>query len=205
MKHTTYYTATAGYTADNYKRQSLPIEKGQTISLMRKVSLLLTALFMLVTAAGAATYTVTTTADSGVGSLRQAIIDANASGTAGIVQFSIPAGGAQVITLNSALPPITVKLDINGYTQPGSIKPGATWPAKIMVQLQGNGNYNGLEFTTAATGSSVTGMSIVGFGTDVDHAGIYTSAPNVTIAGNLIGLKNEIGRASCRERVCQYV
>ena len=158
---------------------------------MRKVSLLLTALFVLVTTAGAATYTVTTTADTGVGSLRQAIIDANASGTAGIVQFAIPAGGAQVITLNSALPPITVKLDINGYTQPGSIKPGATWPAKIMVQLQGNGNYNGLEFTTAATGSSVTGMSIVGFGTDVDHAGIYTSAPNVTIAGNLIGLKND--------------
>ena len=159
---------------------------------MKKLALIITALFVLATTAGAATYTVTTTADTGAGSLRQAITDANASGTASVIQFALQGGGPHIITVTTPLPPITVKLDVDGYTQPGSIKPGATWPAKIKIQLNGNGiNGNGLEFTTSATGSSVKGLSIVGFGTNVDHAGIYIAAPNVTVAGNLIGLKTD--------------
>jgi hypothetical protein len=66
------------------------------------------------------TFTVINTADSGAGSLRQAILDANASGTAATIQFNIPGSGVHVISVAAALPTITVPVTINGFTQPGS-------------------------------------------------------------------------------------
>jgi len=66
------------------------------------------------------TYTVTTTADSGAGSLRQAILDANSnSSTPHTINFSI-SSGVQTITLLTALPSITrSNITIDGSTQPG--------------------------------------------------------------------------------------
>ena len=64
--------------------------------------------------------TVSTTSDSGVGSLRSAISGANAHGS-GLITFDLGTGcGPHVITLNSALPTITAPIIINGYSQPGS-------------------------------------------------------------------------------------
>jgi hypothetical protein len=63
---------------------------------------------------------VDTTADSGKGSLRQAILDANASSGADDITFMIPGSGEQVIKLATELPAITEPLTINGYTQPGT-------------------------------------------------------------------------------------
>ncbi|MEO5625406.1 MAG: choice-of-anchor Q domain-containing protein, partial [Dokdonella sp.] len=64
--------------------------------------------------------TVTNNNDSGAGSLRAAIISANASG-AGIIAFNIGSGcGPHVITLSTPLPAITGGVIINGYTQPGA-------------------------------------------------------------------------------------
>ena len=45
----------------------------------------------------AATFTVTNTNDSGAGSLRQAILDANASAGADLIDFSIPGAGVHTI------------------------------------------------------------------------------------------------------------
>ena len=60
------------------------------------------------TSLSAATYTVTNTADSGAGSLRQAIIDANGTpGVADTIAFNIPGAGAHTITPASPLPTIT--------------------------------------------------------------------------------------------------
>ena len=64
---------------------------------------LLVALFAYAPAAGAATFTVTTTADSGPGSLRQAITDANA-GDGHTIAFAIPGSGPHVIAPASGLP-----------------------------------------------------------------------------------------------------
>ena len=63
----------------------------------------------------AATRTVTTAADSGPGSLRDAIASAGAGDT---INLSI-GGGAQTIFVASALPPIVVPITIDGTTQPG--------------------------------------------------------------------------------------
>jgi parallel beta-helix repeat protein len=75
----------------------------------------------------AATYTVTSTADSGPGTLRQAILDANANPGVDIIQFQIAASGNlfegsggntyAVIQINASLPTITEGVTIDGTTQ----------------------------------------------------------------------------------------
>jgi hypothetical protein len=80
----------------------------------------------------AATFTVTTTADSGPGSLRQAILDSNANDPAesDIINFNIPGAGPHVITPSSGLPFIFSRnITIDGYTQPGS-SPNTRTPAQ---------------------------------------------------------------------------
>ena len=66
-------------------------------------------------------FSVTTTADSGPGSLRQAILDSNFATTSGTntIDFDIPGPGVETIDLASPLPPITTSVLIDGTTQPG--------------------------------------------------------------------------------------
>lgn len=67
-----------------------------------------------------AVFTVTTAADSGPGSLRQAILDSNASvGVADTIEFLIPGAGVHTIALLSRLD-VTDPVTINGYSQPGA-------------------------------------------------------------------------------------
>jgi hypothetical protein len=62
---------------------------------------------------------VDTTADSGPGSLRQAIMDANTvTALASTIDFAIPGAGVQTIEPISPLPPITASVLIDGTTQP---------------------------------------------------------------------------------------
>src|SRR5438552_1023179 len=75
----------------------------------------------------AATYTVTNTLDSGPGSLRQAVTDANANPGADIIKFQINTTGNlfegsgantyAVIELATVLPIITEAVTIDGTTQ----------------------------------------------------------------------------------------
>ncbi|MFN4254245.1 MAG: right-handed parallel beta-helix repeat-containing protein [Saprospiraceae bacterium] len=65
----------------------------------------------------AATYTVSNTDDSGSGSLRQAIMDANGNSGADIIEFSV----AGTLNLSSGLPSITDALTIDGTTAPGYV------------------------------------------------------------------------------------
>ncbi len=58
------------------------------------------------------------TADSGIGSLRDAITQANLS-AGSTITFNIGGGGARTIGITSGLPPITVNMTIDGTTQPG--------------------------------------------------------------------------------------
>ncbi|MEO5558318.1 MAG: choice-of-anchor Q domain-containing protein [Dokdonella sp.] len=75
---------------------------------------------------------VTKTADSGPGSLRDAILIANGNSSPKLIKFDIRVGGVPlcpaVIALNSVLPQITGSVTIDGYTQEGSTlntSPGA--------------------------------------------------------------------------------
>ena len=85
-----------------------------------KASSLALALSLAAAAASAATFNVTNTSDSGAGSLRQAILDANAAGGADTIAFNITGSGVHTIAPVTALPAITSPVTINGYSQPGA-------------------------------------------------------------------------------------
>ena len=78
-------------------------------------------------------FVVTNTLDSGPGSLRQAILDANATPNVGgpdVIRFSIPGLGAHTIQPLSTLPDITDPVVIDGTTQPG-------YAGKPVIELDG--------------------------------------------------------------------
>ncbi len=81
------------------------------------------AAFLFLVAAGvsrAATYPVTNVQDSGAGSLRQAVSNANANGGADTISFNIAGAGPHVISLGSGISvfgPVT----IDGSTEPDAI------------------------------------------------------------------------------------
>ena len=94
-------------------------------------------LWMSVGVANAAYFVVTTESDTGPGSLRQAILDANASPGADFIVFAIAPDGGHHIHPLSPLPEITDRVDIDGTTQPGfSGKPAIA----IDGDLAGTGN-----------------------------------------------------------------
>src|SRR5436190_1596225 len=90
--------------------------------------------------AQAATFTVTNTNDSGAGSLRQAIVDANGNAGLDTVAFNIPGAGVHTITPLSSLPYFTDPVFLDGYTQPGSsvnTDPIGT-NAVLLIELDGS-------------------------------------------------------------------
>jgi hypothetical protein len=148
------------------------------------------------------TFTVTSTLDTGPGSLRQAILDANASinGASGpdTIAFNIPGSGVQTISPAMALPTITDPVIIDGYTQPGSMPntnslllgSGALGIyAKPLIELSGISAGNGVSGLTISAGAStVRGLVINGFGGATFGSGILLqTSGNNTIAGNFIG------------------
>lgn len=124
----------------------------------RKAAVLCTALVIGASAAHAANFTVTSTADSGTGSLRQAITDANSTAGADEIDFAITAGsGVRTITLSTAQPAITETVTIEGTTQSGF----TTMP---VIAINGNNrNLNGL--TVSAGGCTIRGLIINKCGT----------------------------------------
>ncbi len=67
----------------------------------------------------AATFTVTNTNDSGGGSLRQAILDANANAGPDTIDFNIPGTGPFQVLPLSILPALTGQTTLDATTQPG--------------------------------------------------------------------------------------
>jgi hypothetical protein len=130
---------------------------------------------------------VTTTADAGSGSLRQAIMDSNAAPGSNTIDFNIGGGGIQTIQLASALPAISVPVVMNATTQPG-------FDGSPLIVLDGSQVMDmmadGLLIT--AGNSTVRGLVIDGFGAagvmGQVAIGIHlqTNGGNL-IAGNYIG------------------
>lgn len=133
----------------------------------------------------AATFTVTTTVDSGPGSLRQAIFDANANPGADTITFAIGATGSQqTIQPTSAPPTITDPVTIDGWSQGG-----AGYSGPPLIELNGaltGGNVVGLTITGG--GSTVRGLVINGFAIGGSAGGIrLQTGGNNWIYGNYIG------------------
>ena len=91
-------------------------------------------------------FPVTTTADNGFGSLRQAILGANVTPGPDIIEFAI-GSGPQTIAPLSELPAITDPVTIDGSTQPG-------FAGVPVIELNGSGagaGANGLRVTSGGT------------------------------------------------------
>lgn len=122
------------------------------------------------------TFIVTNTNDAGAGSLRQAILDANATAGPDNIGFNI-GSGPQRIVLTSLLPTITDPLTIDGTTQPG-------FAGVPLIEIQPDGQVIGDGFTITAGNSVLRGLVLNKFR---GHAiKIETGGGNV-IEGNYIG------------------
>ena len=132
------------------------------------------------------TFTVTDTSDSGAGSLRQAILDSNASAGSSTIDFNIGTA-LQTIALLSPLPDITVPVLIDGTSQPG-------YAGVPLIDLDGTGagtGSNGLDLAAGSRGSTIRGLVINNFSQD----GILIASAGNTVQSCYIGT-NATGTAA---------
>ncbi len=129
------------------------------------------------------TFDVSTTADSGDGSLRMAITEANAA-PGSTIDFKIDQGPSTINVL-TPLPQITAPVLIDGTSQPG-------YAGTPLVTVNGQirtAPASGFVFVKGSAGSVIQGLAVTGFGL----AGIEVDgATNVTIGGSSAGLGNVI-------------
>ena len=127
-------------------------------------------------------FVVTNVNNHGAGSLRDAIINANATAGTDTISFNIPGPGVKVISLLIALPELTDRVVIDATTQPG-------YAGTPVIELDGLGlgtavNANGLSIK--AGGTTVRGLAIVNFRSG---SGIsLNNCDNNVIQGNYIGI-----------------
>ena len=139
--------------------------------------------------ADGATFTVTNTNDSGASSLRQAILDANATPGADTIAFNIPGPGVHTIAPETNFATLVEAVVIDGYTQPGAsvnTDPVGT-NAVLLIELDGSAMAAGgigFNFTGAAP-STVRGLVMNRWGTLAIQA---AGAPvGTVITGNFLG------------------
>ena len=160
--------------------------------------------------------TVANTNNTGQGSLRQFLTNANTlGGDASLAQSGLIAakenavfmisngaaaaglraannyfaGGAATITPTTALPTISTAMILDAQKQPG-------WSSTPVVVLDGNGiAADGLVLSATADGTTIRGLVIRDFGTTTNHDAIeiQASSDNNTIAGNFIGRLTNTG------------
>jgi len=134
-----------------------------------------------VTPSFAVTYSVTNTLDSGLGSLRQAINDANATAGNDIINFNFATGpGPYKITLNSSLPNILAASSSGSLTITGLGATSLTIDANKnnfrIFSIDSGGNLS-------ISGVTVTGANITGNGGAFNNSGILTIS-NSILSGN---------------------
>lgn len=135
-------------------------------------------------------FVVTTTNDFGQGSLRQAILDANAAITAGDkITFNLPGAGVQIIYPTRALPLITDPVIVDGYTQSGSTTNSSPtlFNGLPLIFLDGLAAGTGVDGLRISAGNSVIRGLIIGRFSG-DGIEIVTNGNNV-IEGCLLGIE----------------
>ncbi len=150
------------------------------------------ALLLSARSLAAATFTVTNTNDSGAGSLRQAILDANGSPGTDTIAFAVVGSGVQTISPVTVLPTITESVLLDGYTQSGSSAntngPGLGSNAVLQIEISGallpqNTSSDCLKITAA--NATVKGLAIHACFNDAIN---MSGADGAVIIGNFIGL-----------------
>ena len=126
-----------------------------------------------------AMFTVTNTNDSGAGSLRQAILDANTAPGSDTIAFAIPGSAPHTIQPATALPTITGPGLLDGTTQTGV-------PGSKPIELDGSmiaGTPDGIAVSPSGA-TTIRGLVINRFG---GEGVLVQGAGPVTVEGNYIG------------------
>jgi len=118
-------------------------------------------LFSWAAALSAFTYTVTSTNDSGLGSLRQAILYSNTYAGEDLIVFDIPGPGVHTISPTSELPHITDWVTIDGYTQPGTSPNALVTSDDAVLRIEINGEFSGDSDGLVVTVGGVTIRGLV--------------------------------------------
>lgn len=114
------------------------------------------AMFAGASRTSAATFVVTTNADSGAGSLRQAILSANASvGVPDVIQFSLTGTGPHIITPVTPLPNITDPVVMDAYTQSGASSNSLVIGNNAVIQIVVPGS-----LVLDTTNSTIRGLAL---------------------------------------------
>ena len=145
-------------------------------------------------AAEASTFDVTNTNDSGAGSLRQAILNANTNPGLDYVEFHIPItdkdcdaiSGVCVIAPLTELPTLTGgNTVINGFTQPGASPPSDKVPAQIKIALDGfNLGASSAGFRITSNENVIGGIAICHFVVGI----LISNGDDNVVCGNHIGV-----------------
>ncbi len=181
---------------------------------LRRCLLILPLLIACQFTVHAATFIVNNTNDTGAGSLRQAILDANANAGSDLITFNIGTG-LKTITPASKLPDITDPVVIDGTTQPGfsgtpliEISGNTIGFSQVLVVTAGNTTIRSLIINHFQNGGIVLsnngGNHVEGcyIGTDATGSATTNSrgngiaislAPNNVIGGTTAATRNVIG------------
>jgi hypothetical protein len=146
------------------------------------------------------TFTVTNTDDSGPGSLRQAITDANSNGNPAdmdVIEFNIPGSEVHTINILTDLPAVTEKLTIDGYTQPGAQANTSPTPEPfnntIKIEVAGtNGSFTQGAFGLVADNSIIKGLAVYDVAIpdlNFEKLSIALVGANTKIQGSYVGVK----------------
>src|SRR5262249_37696137 len=107
-------------------------------------------------------FVVVTTADGGPGSLRDALLAANANPGLDVIKFNIPGPGVHTIAVGFPLPTIADPVVLDGYTQPGAspntLAQGDN--AVLLIELAAQGVSSAGALTISAGNSTVRGLVI---------------------------------------------
>lgn len=139
----------------------------------------------------AATFTVTSTAASGTGSLSAAITQANGAVGADTINFGIAGTGVKVLAMPSGgLPTVTDTLVINGYTQTGAAQnttgSGAT-NAVLRIELDATGMVQAQTVLRLGAATTVRGLAINNMALGVIPIAVQSNAGGSAIHGCFIG------------------
>lgn len=135
---------------------------------------------------GGASRVVSNTNDSGGGSFRQALLDANANAGMDAIQFNIAGAGPHTITPLTALPGVVGPLIIDGYTQNGSAPNSAVSGSNAILQisLDGSSTGGGGLLNVSSGTLTIRGMNLRSAG----NAGLqFLGGENHVVEGCFIG------------------
>lgn len=123
-------------------------------------------------------FVVTNANNHGAGSLREAMLNANATPGKDTITFNIPGPGVKTINVLAPLPDITDTVVIDGTTQPG-------YAGTPLIEINGAMSTSSDGLVIKAGGTTVRGLSIGSFG---NNAISLNGCDNNVIQGNYLGV-----------------